>query len=241
MSESNITEPIVHLAEDPAQRNRILIAVSCSIVGAAIIAALSFFLLRRKEVPSNKNDSGSNFPPTQPCTTGTPEAIEPVSDVTETKNSVSEAVSDPLGEDEAVKFTPNTNGKSVIDEILLRQKSRRLEFKTKQESFRQRRDERRKMAGSSEPRLKSSPASPVGSGNELRPEPGSKEERDILQAMEATREMDRKTKGSFYRDLLLRWHPDKRLDNDSSATSIFQFIQASKGWFFQTRDTTSSL
>lgn len=238
MAEANNTSPIVELAQDPADTNRILIAVSCSIVGFAFLSAIAFFYIRRKHGFSSPHIPGTIYPPIQPGIVEGRNETSP-DHCTETSNT---AINPPVKHPQKPiekrfvaqnRETPDIESKArSFDDILRIQAMRKLEFKMRQNSFREQRDERRNNASKTRDKFPDteSPKN-VSPDNFEFPKPVLSEEHEILAEMARSRSKSVSVKTAIFKDMVLRWHPDKRLSDTTIATSVFQFIQARRNWF----------
>ena len=238
MAETNNTSPIVELADDPAHTNRILIAVSCSIVGLAFILAIAFFYIRRNNCSSSPHIPGTIFPPIQPDIVQTVNEFSPDHCPDSSNSARTAPVKHPHKPIEQ-RFVDQNRETPIIqsnarsfDDVLRIQAMRRLVFKMRQSSFREQRDERRNIASKTRYKFQNTEGPKnVSTESFETPEPTLLQEQEILSEMTRSRSKSVSVKTAIFKDMVLRWHPDKRLSDTTIATSVFQFIQARKNWF----------
>ena len=211
----------VESAEDPEERNRIIIAVVASVVGLGVIAAVWFFYLRRINAKKAREPVPAVYPPIHPdMMNNLQPSAPPLSPPTQSIPSP--------GQGEGI-FTSVDFNRPLTPEQIQDQEERRARFIKRQQTFKAQRDKKRK---SVEHRGDDKASSP--SGDDAPPElvsPSNRDEETILQRLNSTIGESDQKKHSIYRDLALQWHPDKRADDTQHATKVFQFIQSRKGWY----------
>ena len=231
MSEQRPSDPTVQLVQDPAETDRILIAVSCSIVGFAVFAVAAFFYFRRKQLRSGVQVAGSIFPPIQPGITRSSLNLERdlisnhvnTESGPQTSHAGAEIPGSLKDQNDEYPKVPKAHGSS-LDDLLREQANKKKLFQTRQSTFREQRDEKRRKA--------SSPSSPsFEPDTSVLPDPVLKEEREIYAQMVRSRSKPIASKTVIYKQMLKRWHPDKCLGDVALAKSVFQFIQGRKSWY----------
>ena len=229
-STSAYTGPGVQPAEDANVRNRILFSVVGGTVGLSVIIGVTFLLIRRKHVrrrESNEFRGNEVVPAIQPYLTHVRcessridghKIEQPISN----QNDPSQDILLPISEVSADGFH---------DVSTIRFREQQLMFKEKRD--RQRRISLRAASGPESPRRGlSTGASASSISSTLYPEPTCKEEQEVLEILYPYIDKNLKEKQLAYKELLLRWHPDKHPGNKEIATQVFQFLQARKEWFF---------
>ena len=205
---TSYTGPGVQSAEDPTTRNRIIIAVVSTVVGIGFISAVAFLYAKRRNAGGTSTPDSANptfFPTIQPGLISD-HAVPVPPPHPSTPNG---PVPAPLS---------RAPTKRTLSDDLEAQARMREVFKRRQESFKEQREFARKS------RSKISLESP---SDESLPT----EEQEIITTMTATMNDDSAAKNALYRELVLRWHPDKCPGDVKVATRVFQFIRSKKAWY----------
>lgn len=220
------TGPGVLPAENPDVRNRIIISVVASIVAVSIlVTALIAWFRRKRTITAELDDSGIRgvFPPIQPGITDAPPEVGP-------KLRSKPAVTQKKQQQPELVF-PNV---ALTDSEREAQEQRRISFRRQQESFKQQREAQRRSVSRDYSRSttygptnhEEQMSSPTSSSVVLRVE-----ELAVLDILSENLKKDIHYKQGLFKDLLVRWHPDKHPLEKETATSVFQFLQSKKSWF----------
>jgi hypothetical protein len=231
----------VQLAEDPEQRNKILIAVFCVLAVLGLGFGAFFLWMRRKSSSASHTDASMVYDSSAQQATGGNSDInqEPVRQrvqerktrsvsmigFTTSPNAPRRSRSD--SNSGFVNQRPNSPTKVYIpanpshDEIAKARADLREQFKRRRDSFKNRVRDQEKLI----------------SNNDNVKDP-TKDEREIMKLLQQTQGQDNSSKSVIYRDLLRKWHPDKHRNEDQQIyTRVFQFIQGQKTWYFKQRVT----
>jgi hypothetical protein len=221
-TESSYTGPGVLPAEDPVVRNRIIISVVSSVVAISIIVALLIAWFRRRaklRVPGDDTSLHGIYPDVKPdIITATPEMIS--RNVDPPKPARTKA------DDSKTDLEFPDGSMSDADKAV--QDQRRNSFRHQQLSFKHQREASRRSIPRSPTR---SPPSGGVDPEFARPDALTADERAVLKVLGENYLADYQRRQSVFKDLLMRWHPDKHSSNKELATSTFQFLQSKKAWF----------
>ena len=212
--------PGVQPAEDADLRNKIIIAVTVSVVALSVLSAVLILYFKRKSRIRMESASAmaSIFPPIQPDMVSNLKNGTPHPGKAGTARLIQP--SDPL-----------STVKPLTAEEIQEQEKLKAKFRRRQETFKEERGKIR--SGNRDlPKLQTD----ENLKREVTEEqilPSSEAEENILRILESNLNTDIGTRQSLYKDLMFQWHPDKHPADTDRATGVFQFLQSRKKWFLR--------
>jgi hypothetical protein len=220
--------PGVQPAEDADLRNKIIIAVTVSVVALSVLSAGLILYFKRKSRIQMDNASAfaSIFPPIQPDMVSSMRNGSPIPEKAGTAAGVIKS-SDPI-----------SNFKPLSAEEIQEQEKLKAKFRKRQETFK---EERGKLRSGNRDLPKVQPEEDIS--EDLAEEqilPSSHSEEEVLRILETNLNADMGTRQSLYKDLMFQWHPDKHPSDTGRATGVFQFLQSRKKWFLRVSSPKSA-
>ena len=229
-STASYTGPGVVPAEDPEQRNQIIIGVLSGVFALGVVAALILMYMKRKAAAHTHDVSMIHHEESRKPGTETPSLAKPSAppacEIESLRNKAAEGPATPslkkpssserVSPRPASPYKVNIPENATAEELANAKAAVTAELKRRHSTVKESRNE----------------SIPLRKKKTEAAENLSIEEIEVMSTLRMTHGKDAATKGIIYKDLVKQWHPDKHSPAMKKiATRVFQLIQSRKNWY----------